>query len=56
MSPFTTAGLAILVLWGAVTLGTEAPGLVHLLLTGGVFLVIYGMVTRDTPRGPRGGR
>jgi hypothetical protein len=56
MSPATALGLALLVLWGAVTLGTEAPGLVHLLLTVGVFLVVYGMVTRGTPGGPRGGR
>lgn len=56
MSPATALGLALLVLWGAVTLGTEAPGLVHLLLTAGVFLVVYGMVTRGTPGGPRSGR
>jgi len=52
MSPATVIGLILLVVWGVVTLGTEAPGAVHLLLTAGVYLVIHGIVTRDTPRGP----
>lgn len=55
MSPATIIGLILLVFWGAVTLGTEAPGAVHLLLTAGVYLVIHGIVTRDTPRGPTSG-
>lgn len=53
MSPHTAAGLILLAIWGAATLGTEAPGWVHLLLTAGVFLVVYGAVTRGTPKGPR---
>lgn len=56
MSPTTVIGLLLLLFWGAVTLGTDAPGLVHLLLTAGVYLVIHGLVTRNTPRGPRSGR
>jgi hypothetical protein len=56
MSPATVIGLLLLLFWGGVTLGTDAPGLVHLLLTAGVYLVIHGIVARGTPRGPRPGR
>ena len=42
-------GLVMLVAWGVATFAYEAPGWVHLLLTLGVFLVIYGIVTRGTP-------
>jgi hypothetical protein len=48
------AGIVMLVLWGAITVATEAPGWVHLLLTAGVFIIIWRMVVRDTPSGPRG--
>jgi hypothetical protein len=46
------AGVAMLVVWGALTVLTEAPGWVHLLLTGGVFVIIWRIVVRDTPNGP----
>lgn len=46
------AGLVMLLVWGGLTFTTEAPGWVHLLLTAGVFLIIYRIVTRDTPSGP----
>ncbi|MCL4214214.1 MAG: hypothetical protein KJZ74_09875 [Gemmatimonadales bacterium] len=42
----TIAGLAMLVLWAAGTFLFEAPGLIHLLLTLGVFFVILGAVKR----------
>ena len=46
------AGIVMLVVWGALTFTTEAQGWVHLLLTAGVFLIIWRMVVRDTPSGP----
>jgi len=46
------AGIVMLVVWGALTVTTEAPGWVHLLLTAGVFLIIWRIVVRDTPEGP----
>lgn len=46
------AGIVMLVVWGGVTYTTEAPGWIHLLLTGGVFLIIWRIVVRDTPSGP----
>ena len=47
------AAIAILLAWGGLTVTTEAPGWVHLLLTAGVFLLIWRIVVRDTPPGPR---
>jgi hypothetical protein len=46
------AGIVMLVVWGGVTYTTDAPGWIHLLLTGGVFLIIWRIVVRDTPSGP----
>lgn len=46
------AGIVMLAVWGGLTFTTEAPGWVHLLLTAGVFVVIWRMVVRDTPSGP----
>jgi len=46
------AGIVMLVVWGGLTVATEAPGWVHLLLTAGVFVVIWRIVARDTPNGP----
>lgn len=46
------AGFVMLLVWGGLTLTTEAPGWVHLLLTAGVFLIIWRIVVRDTPSGP----
>ena len=53
MDRFLAAGLAMLLLWGVLTVRTEAPGWVHLLLTIGVFVVIWRLVARGTPDGPR---
>lgn len=47
------AGIAMLVIWTALTFLTEAQGWVHLLLTFGVFIVIWRIVVRSTPDGPR---
>ena len=43
------AALAMLVLWASGTFVYEAPGWIHLLLSAGVFLVIYRIVVRGTP-------
>jgi hypothetical protein len=43
------AALAMLVLWAIGTFVYEAPGWIHLLLSAGVFLLIYRIVVRGTP-------
>jgi len=43
------AGVTMLVGWGWITITTTAPGWIHLLLTLGVFLVIWRIVVRGTP-------
>lgn len=47
MDPLTLAGLAMLVLWAAGTFFFEAPGLIHLLLTLGVFFLVLGAIKRS---------
>jgi hypothetical protein len=46
------AAIAMLVVWAAATLLTNAPGWIHLLLTLGVFILIWRTVARkrDEPR------
>lgn len=44
------AALALLVVWAVATFRFEAPGYVHLLLTAGVFLLIWRIVVRGSPR------
>jgi len=46
--PYTLAGLALLVVWGVTTALTPAPGWIHLLLTAGVALCVYGIVKPRT--------
>ena len=46
--PYTLAGLALLVIWGVATAFSQAPGWIHLLLTGGVALWVYGIVKPRT--------
>ena len=41
--------LVMLAAWAVATFAYEAPGWVHMLLTGGVFLLIYSIVVRGTP-------
>ena len=43
------AALAMLVVWAIGTFVYEAPGWIHLLLSAGVFLIIYRIVVRGTP-------
>ncbi|HEX6627492.1 MAG TPA: DUF5670 family protein [Gemmatimonadaceae bacterium] len=38
----------MLVVWAIVTFSTTAPGWIHLLLTVGMFLLIYRIVVRGT--------
>jgi hypothetical protein len=50
MDLLTIAGLAMLVLWAAGTFAFEAPGIIHLFLTLGVFFVILGTVKRTSKK------
>lgn len=45
-------GVLMLVVWAVSILTIETPGWMHLLLTLGVFLVIWGVVRRGTPPAP----
>ena len=40
--------IVMLVVWAIVTFTTTAPGWIHLLLTVGMFLLIYRIVVRGT--------
>ena len=40
--------IATLIVWAVATFMFEAPGWIHLLLTIGVFLLIYRIVVRGT--------
>ena len=42
------AAILMLVFWAIVTFTTAAPGWIHILLTLGVFLLIYRLVLRGT--------
>ena len=50
MDPGIAAAIAMLALWAAATFFFEAPGWVHLLLTVGVFLLVWQIVTRGTTK------
>ncbi|MCC6429426.1 MAG: hypothetical protein IT354_00870 [Gemmatimonadaceae bacterium] len=52
MDRYIIASVVMLAVWAGLTFLTDAPGAVHLLLTGGVFLLIWRIVARDTPSGP----
>ncbi|HEY8166950.1 MAG TPA: hypothetical protein VIF83_15475 [Gemmatimonadaceae bacterium] len=41
------AAVAMLAVWAFVTFTTEAPGYVHVLLTVGLFLLIWRIVARS---------
>ncbi|HYW33324.1 MAG TPA: hypothetical protein VE869_17610 [Gemmatimonas sp.] len=58
MDGYVIAAIVMLVAWAGITITTDAPGWIHLLLTGGVFVLIWRIVVRDTPSGPKssGGR
>lgn len=42
------SGIVMLVTWGAWTFGFDVPGYAHLLLTGGVALIIWRVVNRGS--------
>jgi uncharacterized membrane protein len=42
------AAVGMLVVWAVVTFTTTAPGWIHILLTMGMFLLIYRIVVRGT--------
>jgi len=48
MDLYTIVAVVMLVAWAFVTFTTAAPGWIHLLLTGGVFLLIWRIVVRGT--------
>jgi len=48
------AALVMLAIWAFVTFTTTAPGWIHLLLTLGMFLLIYRIVVRGTRGVDRG--
>ncbi len=52
LDPALIAVVLMLAVWAFVTITTVAPGWVHILLTAGVFLLIYRIVARGTPRPP----
>ena len=43
------AAIVMLIVWAVGTFAFEAPGFIHLLLSVGVFLLIYRIVVRGTP-------
>lgn len=45
--------ILLLLVWAVAALVMEGPGWVHLLLTAGVFLLIYRIVARGTPDAPK---
>jgi hypothetical protein len=48
MDLWIIVAVLMLVIWGFVTFTTTAPGWIHLLLTVGMFLLIYRIVVRGT--------
>lgn len=49
MDVYIVAAIVVLAAWAGITFTTEAPGWIHLLLTGGVFGLIWRIVVRGTP-------
>ena len=50
------AAIVMLGVWAFVTFTTTAPGWIHILLTMGVFLLIYRIAVRGTSGVNRGGK
>ena len=50
MDLYTVIAVVMLVAWAVITFATEAPGVVHLLLTAGVTVLIWRIVRRGTTR------
>jgi len=55
MDPIIVAAVAMLAIWAGVTFTTAAPGWIHLLLTAGMFLLIWRIVTRPAKSGTNSG-
>lgn len=53
MDIWIVGAVALLLTWVGLVVTTEAAGWVHILLTGGLFLLIWRIVARGTPSGPR---
>lgn len=47
MDILTIAGVAMLALWAVGTFAFDAPGIIHLLLTLGVFFLVFGAIKRS---------
>jgi hypothetical protein len=52
MNVASAVGIALIVIWAIITFAFDAPGWVHLLLTLGVFVLIWGIVMRGTREQP----
>ena len=50
------AAIVMLAVWAFVTFSTTAPGWIHILLTMGMFLLIYRIAIRGTRGVDRGGK
>ena len=50
------AAILMLAIWAFVTFTTTAPGWIHILLTMGVFLLVYRIVVRGTRGVDRGAK
>ena len=50
------AAIGMLVLWGVGTFVFEAPGYIHMLLTGGVFLLVWRIVKKQDDATAKGRR
>jgi uncharacterized membrane protein len=50
------AAIVMLAVWAFVTFTTTAPGWIHILLTMGMFLLIYRIAVRGTRAVDRGGK
>ena len=48
--------VALIALWGAGTFFFDAPGWIHLLLTAGVFLLVWRVITRAAVKKTEGRR
>lgn len=46
-------GVVLIIIWAIVALGFSGPGWIHLLLTVGVFIVIWRIVVRGDRRHPK---
>ena len=53
MDIYIAGAIALLLAWLGLVVMTDAAGWVHLMLTGGMFLLIWRIVVRGTPAGPR---